>query len=942
MTNSIGKIDTVNFGLLFAKMQLPVLLVDSSSKVLEVNEAAANLLGMTVEEVSDQYWAGLDGQCTIINWKQRLLKIGQQGHFRYTTDLVSGGDLLRPVDVELVRITSDLTLILVRDLLARVIDEDDLEQLGAESAVGFWSYNRVDNRLYLSPYLRTLLPVAEGQNAADTVAVLQQHLLPSDWDRLRRKFEKRVEEAGDFSQLIHFEGKEGTLPLHCFVRSVGNALHVTRLFGVIRSEADQLRTETQDSIPGELATFSIDQATDLIFWTRPNGTVSYANQAVADMLGYSAEEMRGMHASKFTEGFGDEARIAWWDYLREFKSHQAVWTVKDKSGRKFLLDAKVTYLRFGEEEYTCGFCRDITETQRKARRSKLSEYTIDHSRDMVLWTRTDGSIYFANKPFQERTGLDWSAISQMELRNFFPQIDVDYLQDFWQKLRVGASAEAELELTVKKKKTKQIPVLMRSSYFDFEGEAYNCIYLRDISKRKKRDTELALTHEALDTAADFIIWLDEEFNIRYANQTILKLVGKSLTDVLGKSHKLLFPLLGRKQITQRAPLDAILRSTTAADRKLSLNCSIISSNGRRYYMLVGRDFTELERRQQALEAAYAEITALKDRLEESNENLKEEVNIKYNHNQIITVSPKYQKVLKQVGQVAGVETTVLITGETGTGKELLARSIHRLSDRTDEPLIKVNCATLPENLIESELFGHEKGAFTGAIARKKGRFEMAHNGTLFLDEVGELPLDLQAKLLRVLQEDEFERLGGTETIKVNVRLVAATNRDLKAMVKAGTFRADLYYRLNVFPIVNLPLRERPEDIPVLVKHFVNKFARRQNKEILEINGADLKRLERYHFPGNIRELENIVERAVVLCRSSVLSIPFNVTQSAATEEEDFATLEEIQRRHILKALRRTEGRVTGPNGAGILLGMKDRTLVSRMRKLGIQRHDYLR
>ena len=310
---------------------------------------------------------------------------------------------------------------------------------------------------------------------------------------------------------------------------------------------------------------------------------------------------------------------------------------------------------------------------------------------------------------------------------------------------------------------------------------------------------------------------------------------------------------------------------------------------------------------------------------------------------IITVSPKYQKVLQQIGKVADVNTTVLITGETGTGKELLARAVHQLSERADAPLIKVNCAALPENLIESELFGHEKGAFTGAVGRKRGRFEMADGGTLFLDEVGELPLDLQSKLLRVLQEGEFERLGGTETIKVDVRLVAATNRILQKMVRKGSFRADLFYRLNVFPIENIALRNRPKDIPVLVEHFARKFAKRQNKTITKINSADLDKLKKYPFPGNIRELENLVERAVVLCNSETLSIPLNMKKERVDKgQQGFLPFEEMQRRHIIKALHMTEGRVTGPNGAGVLLGLNDRTLVSKMRKLDIKKIDYLK
>lgn len=389
-------------------------------------------------------------------------------------------------------------------------------------------------------------------------------------------------------------------------------------------------------------------------------------------------------------------------------------------------------------------------------------------------------------------------------------------------------------------------------------------------------------------------------------------------------------------------MEITLRSKEGEARQYDFTTITLDHGGHHYYMLTGRDVSEMAQRQQLLEEANREISEYKDLIQEENITLRQEVAGNYNVNDIVTVSKSYQKVLKQVAQVSEVDTTVLIMGETGTGKELLARAIHQLSDRADGPLIKVNCAALPERLIESELFGHEKGAFTGATGQKRGRFEMANKGTLFLDEIGELPLELQSKLLRVLQEDEFERLGGTVTVKVDVRLVAATNRNLQEMVRAGTFRSDLFYRLNVFPITNLPLRDRPEDIPVLVEHFVRKFAKAQKKEISQINSADMKALENYYFPGNIRELENLVERAVVLSQSDVLSIPLEVNRARVIEgEKPFLSFEEMQRQHIIDALKMTSGRVTGAQGAGVLLDMNDRTLVSKMRKLDIRKAEYL-
>jgi formate hydrogenlyase transcriptional activator len=295
----------------------------------------------------------------------------------------------------------------------------------------------------------------------------------------------------------------------------------------------------------------------------------------------------------------------------------------------------------------------------------------------------------------------------------------------------------------------------------------------------------------------------------------------------------------------------------------------------------------------------------------------------------------------QVETVAPTDSTVLILGETGTGKELLARAVHNLSPRRDATFVRLNCAALPAGLIESELFGHEKGAFTGALTQRIGRLELAHRGTLFLDEVGDIPLELQAKLLRVLQEKEFERLGSTRTLKSDVRIVAATNRPLKQLVTAGQFRRDLYYRLNVFPIVIPPLRERPEDIPLLVNYFVLKHARKLKKNIENAPQEALRALAAYSWPGNIRELEHLIERAVILSRGPELKLPpFEVDFGEQSGMAGASQLEEVERQHILRVLKSSQGRIAGPGGAAEQLGMNRTTLNSKMRKLGISRKDF--
>jgi formate hydrogenlyase transcriptional activator len=337
--------------------------------------------------------------------------------------------------------------------------------------------------------------------------------------------------------------------------------------------------------------------------------------------------------------------------------------------------------------------------------------------------------------------------------------------------------------------------------------------------------------------------------------------------------------------------------------------------------------------------AYGQIAELKDKLSQEKLYLEDELRSEMNFEEIVGKSAALRRVLQQVETVAPTDSTVLIYGETGTGKELIARAIHHLSPRRPQAFVKLNCAAIPTGLLEAELFGHEKGAFTGAIMQRIGRFELADRGTVFLDEIGELPLELQPKLLRVLQDREFERLGSTRTLRTEARLIAATNRDLAALVDAQQFRADLFYRVNVFPVHVPPLRERPEDIPLLVRHFAQQFARRMHKTIETISSDTMQGLMRYPWPGNIRELQNIIERAVIVSPGPILQVPLTdlSPRGAPARPMPQDTLEDVERKHIVAVLRETKWVLGGQNGAAVRLGMKRSTLQFRMRKLGITR-----
>jgi PAS domain S-box-containing protein len=371
--------------------------------------------------------------------------------------------------------------------------------------------------------------------------------------------------------------------------------------------------------------------------------------------------------------------------------------------------------------------------------------------------------------------------------------------------------------------------------------------------------------------------------------------------------------------------------STVQERTKELNMAV---------MQLTKEIDERKQAEESLQTAFAEIKRLKDRLQAENVYLQSEVAEEYNFGEIIGQSDAISYVFLRVKQVAPMNATVLLLGETGTGKGVIARAIHSHSVRRDRPMVTVNCTSLPANLIESELFGREKGAFTGASDRQIGRFELANGGTIFLDEIGEMPIDLQCKLLRVIQDGEFERLGSPRTIKTDVRIIAASNRNLEKEINCGRFREDLFYRLNVFPIVIPPLRQRKDDIPLLVNHFVAKFNKKNGKRIDIVSRDTMDALQGYHWPGNVRELESVIERAIITSEGTTLRVLDRFDTFRKSEEmagQDVRALAELEHDHVLQVLQKTGWRIEGKNGAAILLGLNPSTLRARMRKYGIVR-----
>lgn len=463
-----------------------------------------------------------------------------------------------------------------------------------------------------------------------------------------------------------------------------------------------------------------------------------------------------------------------------------------------------------------------------------------------------------------------------------------------------------------------------------------------------------LSDFSVERARDAIFWLDSEANIVRVNEaacislgyTRSQLLSMKIPDIdtdissnawprhwhsLKKNRHRVF-LSHQKDSSGRVfPIE--VSENYIEFENLEYTCSFV------------RDITDRINADEELKNALKEVKQLKNRLQAENIYLQEEINLSHNFNAIITQDKAFQRTLKQVERVAATDTTVLVLGETGTGKELVARALHGMSKRSDRPLVKVNCASLPANLIENELFGSEKGAFTGSSARTQGRFELADGGTIFLDEIGDLPLALQAKLLRVLQEGEFERLGSPKTIQVDVRTIAATNRNLVDLISNGLFREDLYYRLNRFPVACPPLRDRPEDIETLVHHFVKKHGTKLGKSVGMIPKNIIRALKVYHWPGNVRELENVIERAMILSPGGQLELidwfPSANTAQASSPAETLVALGlrvvEDEKELISKVLESTSWRVSGPHGAASVLKLKPTTLESRMKRLGISR-----
>lgn len=633
-------------------------------------------------------------------------------------------------------------------------------------------------------------------------------------------------------------------------------------------------------------------------------------------------------------------------------------------------------------------------------KNEWAEIALSHSPTPVFWLSPEGRIIRFNRALEHALNYDSDVLQSFTLFDLDEQLSKKHWKEHWAALLQEKTLLYESQLITKE--GQSIPVEMSFTLIEEDNFNLCCVIARDITRRKENSTKLEeanllldiivkersesskMTVDALKTrqlafeklqklerrnqlilnsAGEGIYGLDNQGHTTFANDAAVKMIGWELKDLIGKSqHDILHHSKadGSAYEVKECPIYAAIhdgkihivddevfwRKNGSCFPVEYVSTPIKDENGELVgAVVVFKDISQrkkvelqLKESNADLKNALEEVEKLKTRLEAENKYLQQEIKLTHNFEEIISQSKKFKKVLTQVEQVAPTDATVLILGESGTGKELIARAVHNLSQRKNRALVKVNCAALPANLIESELFGHERGAFTGALTKRTGRFELADGGTIFLDEIGEIPIELQSKLLRVLQEGELERLGSSRTIAVDVRVIAATNRDLQQEIENGTFREDLYYRLNVFPIEVPPLRERREDVPLLVHHFLSKFELRFGKKIGLVTKKVMEELVNYPWPGNVRELENVMERAVIISQGNKLELGNSLPKKfGAAKKQKISTLEDNERAHILKALEFTTWRVSGEKGAAKLLGLNRTTLEARMKKLDIRR-----
>lgn len=703
-----------------------------------------------------------------------------------------------------------------------------------------------------------------------------------------------------------------------------------------------------------------EQSPNMIFINK-EGKVIYVNEKSADTMGYRKDEFYSPDFDFLS--LVDPQHL---DLIRSnFKRHMNGEDVEPYEYRLIRKDGKridalinTKLFEYKGDRAILGIVTDITKSKKAENDLRESEAKyrdlVENISDVIYSMDTNGIMTYVSPVIESLLGYSPEDIVGKHFSEFIYEEDLPRTRENVARLLAGEHMESATRLVSKSGEILWIRASSRPTYLGDRLNGIKGVFL-DITEQRKAQEWLRESEEhfrSLVTAAsDCISMTDLEGNLLFVNEAGASLLGfADPSEIIGENT---FEFIAEESMEAAKKLKDVTLERGGVQHK---EYSIIRKDGQRVpieistslikdvegkpfrIMAISRDITEHKKAESDLRKALSDIEALKEQLYEENIYLREEIKLEQEHEQFIGQSHAIKSVLAKAEQVAGTDSTVLILGETGTGKELLAHTIHKLSNRKDRALVKVNCAALPSTLIESELFGHEKGAFTGALSKQVGRFEVANGGTLFLDEISELSPELQAKLLRVLQEGHFERVGSSKTIEVDVRIIAATNQDIAKAVEDGIFRKDLYYRLNVFPITVPPLRHRKGDIPLLVWSFIKQYEKKMGKRIESIPQATIKDLQSYDWPGNIRELRNAIERAMILTKGKKLQVELHKIVEDMPRPEA-KTLEDMERQHIIETLSKTNWRISGRNGAAEALGVKPTTLHSKMSKLGIKRKD---
>ena len=718
--------------------------------------------------------------------------------------------------------------------------------------------------------------------------------------------------------------------------------------------------------------FAMNRCSDAAYWVGPDAKFIYVNQAASDTLGYTRDELLNMSVHDIDPDFQQDVWPGHWKEIREKGSFVFESRHRAKDGTIIPVEISVNYLKFGDKEYNCVFAHDIRDRKKSEITLKKSEATLGsifRAAPTGIGLVCDRIIKKANKRLCEMLGYTPDELIDQNARMIYPtQEDYDWVGDVKYK-QIRERGTGTVETRWKCKDGKIIDVILSSTPLNpnnlSEGVTFTAL---DITDRKRALNGLEESERRFrglyENMRDGIVSVEltgEILNYNPAYQRMLgypddelkKLAYQDITPE--KWHEMEARIIA-EQVMARGYSDLyekeyITRDGTIIPIELRAYLNYDNDGKPSNMWAFVRDITKRKRAENALRDAMAEVQELKDRLQDENIYLREEIKDHIKYDRIIGRSEVLDNILEKVSQVAVTDASVLIYGETGTGKELIARAIHERGLRKDHPMIKVNCASIPKDLFESEFFGHIKGAFTGAYKDRIGRFQLADGGTLFLDEIGEIPLELQSKLLRVLQEGELERVGEEITHTVDVRIIASTNRHLEEEIMKGKFRQDLYFRLSVFPIEVAPLRKRKEDIPLLAEHFLEIACRRIGIPKPALTNSHIGQLQGHDWPGNVRELQNIIERSVIASRGGIfrIIIPSDDVRQASRQAPsktkltfksgDILTqndLREIEIDNITAALKMARGRIYGPNGAAAMLGIKPTTLASRIKALGIK------